>query len=94
VTVSSGSKRVEIHYRGLSLGAPEKVRYRYMIEGLDDGWIDVGNQPVAYLADPKPGKFRFRVLPPTSTVSGMNRASPLISMFNRFSGKPGGSTRH
>jgi PAS domain S-box-containing protein len=31
-----------------------------MLEGLDKVWIESGNQPVAYLQDPKPGKYRFR----------------------------------
>jgi PAS domain S-box-containing protein len=61
VVVPPGSKRIEIHYQGLSLGAPEKVRYRYMIEGVDKAWVNVGDQNVAYLADPKPGQFRFLV---------------------------------
>jgi PAS domain S-box-containing protein len=59
-TIPPGSKRVEIHYHGSNLSLPEKVQYRHMLEGLDNVWIESGNQPVAYLQDPKPGKYRFR----------------------------------
>jgi PAS domain S-box-containing protein len=61
VTVPAGTKRLEIHYAGLSFTAPEKVRFRYLLEGLDRDWIDVGGRRVAYLQDLKPGHYRFRV---------------------------------
>jgi len=61
VTIRPGAKRLEIHYAGLSYTAPEKVRYRYMLEGLDQEWIDVGDRRVAYLQDLKPGNYRLRV---------------------------------
>jgi PAS domain S-box-containing protein len=61
VTVPKGAKRLEIHYTGLSFTAPEKVRFRYMLDGLDSDWIDVGDRRVAYLQDLSPGRYRVRV---------------------------------
>jgi PAS domain S-box-containing protein len=61
VTVPAGSKRIEIHYAGMSLSVPEKVRYSYRLEGLDNTWVDVGNQRIAFINDLKPGRYRFRV---------------------------------
>jgi signal transduction histidine kinase/ligand-binding sensor domain-containing protein/DNA-binding response OmpR family regulator len=61
VTVPAGAKRIEIHYTGLSLSAPGKMRFRYMLEGLDKDWIEVGNLRVAYLQDLKPATYRFHV---------------------------------
>jgi PAS domain S-box-containing protein len=61
VTVPPGAKRLEIHYAGLSFTAPEKVRFRYFLEGLDRDWIEVGDRRVAYLQDLNPGSYRFRV---------------------------------
>jgi PAS domain S-box-containing protein len=61
VTVPAGAKRLEVHYAGLSFTAPEKVRFRYMLEGFDKDWIDVGDRRVAYLQDLQPGKYRIRV---------------------------------
>ncbi len=61
VTVPPGAHRLEIHYAGLSFTAPEKVRFRYMLEGLDKEWIEVNDRRVAYLQDVHPGWYRFHV---------------------------------
>jgi PAS domain S-box-containing protein len=61
ISVPPGGKRIEIHYTGLSFQAPEKVRFRYLVEGLDKDWNDVGNRRVAYLQDVEPGRYQFRV---------------------------------
>jgi hypothetical protein len=61
IEVPPGAKRLEIHYAGLSFTAPEKVRYRHVLEGLDREFADVGDRRVAYLQDLKPGPYRFRV---------------------------------
>ncbi len=61
VVVPAGARRVEIHYEGLCLSAPEKVRYRYLLEGLDPDWVDVGGRHEVYLQDLKSGHYRFRV---------------------------------
>ena len=61
VTVPPGSRRLEVHYAALSFSAPDKLRFRYMLEGLDSSWLDVGNRRVAYLPELAPGSYRFRV---------------------------------
>jgi signal transduction histidine kinase len=51
-----------IQYTGLSFLAPEKVRFKYKLEGLDENWVDVGPRRAAYFTHLPPGKFRFRVI--------------------------------
>src|SRR5262249_33961397 len=42
--------------------APEKVRFRTRLEGLDETWRDAGGQrTIAYEAAP-PGRYQFRVI--------------------------------
>ena len=41
--------------------APQKVRYRYMLEGFDHGWTDAGTRRAAYYTNIPPGKYTFRV---------------------------------
>lgn len=57
-----GRRKLEFHYAGLSLAAPEKVRYRYRLDGFDDRWTDAGSRNVAYYSNLPPGDYRFRVL--------------------------------
>jgi len=52
----------EIHYTGLSLLAPEKVQFRYKLEGYDKDWIDAGTRRVAYYTNISPGDYSFHVL--------------------------------
>ncbi len=61
VTVPPGAHRLEIHYAALSFVAADKLHFRYMLEGLDKEWIDVGERRVAYLQDLKPGRYRLHV---------------------------------
>jgi signal transduction histidine kinase/ligand-binding sensor domain-containing protein len=52
---------VQIGFVAVSLSAPESVRYRYKLEGLDQAWREVRTAtPVAY-RNLDPGTYRFNV---------------------------------
>lgn len=61
VTVPPGRQRVEIHYTGLNLGAPERTRFRYQLEGHETAWTEAGDARVARYSKLPPGDYRFRV---------------------------------
>ena len=42
------TRDLQIDYTALSLVAPEKVRFRYMLEGYDSDWQDAGNRRQAF----------------------------------------------
>ena len=46
---------------GMSYGAPERVRYRYLLEGFNKQWIDAGDRHDAFYTNIPPGTYRFRV---------------------------------
>ncbi|MDQ6707777.1 MAG: histidine kinase, partial [Acidobacteriota bacterium] len=52
---------LEIHYTGLSFSAPDKVRFRYRLAGVETGWVDAGERRTAYYTHLPPGRFRFQV---------------------------------
>ena len=52
---------LQIEYTALSLTAPEKNRFRVMLEGRDTEWRDVGTRRQAFYTDLAPGSYRFRV---------------------------------
>jgi PAS domain S-box-containing protein len=52
---------LEIDYTALSFMAPEKVRFRYKLEGVDRDWHEVGNRRQAFYTDLPPRRYRFRV---------------------------------
>jgi signal transduction histidine kinase/ligand-binding sensor domain-containing protein len=53
---------VEIEYTALSLVAPEKVHFKYMLEGADSDWHEVINERHARYSNLRPRKYRFRVI--------------------------------
>src|SRR5262249_23736090 len=51
----------ETAYTALSRAVPEKVRFRYRLEGRDRDWQDAGTRRQAFYGDLAPGRYRFRV---------------------------------
>ncbi len=54
-----GTFDVEIHYTAPSFTAPDKLRFRYRLEGFDPRWVEAGDRRVAYYTNLPPGRFRF-----------------------------------
>ena len=52
---------LRIDYAALSFVAPEKVRFTYLMEGFDTGWVDAGTRRQAFYTNLPPGDYRFRV---------------------------------
>jgi signal transduction histidine kinase/ligand-binding sensor domain-containing protein len=61
VTVPPGSHRLEIHFTALSLTAPDKVRFKYQLEGFDPKWVEAGGRRTAYFTSVAPGQYWFHV---------------------------------
>jgi PAS domain S-box-containing protein len=53
---------LELSYTALSLAVPEKVRFRYRLEGVDKDWQDAGTRREAFYTRLGPGKYHFRVI--------------------------------
>jgi signal transduction histidine kinase len=53
---------LEIDYTGLSLVVPQKVQFRYRLEGRDKDWQDSGTRRQAFYTDLSPGRYQFRVM--------------------------------
>jgi ligand-binding sensor domain-containing protein/signal transduction histidine kinase len=62
LTIKPGANRLEFQYAGLSYVAPQKVQYRYQLEGFDRGWIEAGSRRAAFYTNLSPRSYRFRVL--------------------------------
>jgi ligand-binding sensor domain-containing protein/two-component sensor histidine kinase len=60
--VAPGMRRFEFRYAGMSFIAPQKVRFRYRLDGFDHDWVDASTRRTAYYTNLTPGKYRFRVL--------------------------------
>jgi signal transduction histidine kinase len=56
-----GKQRVEFRFTALSLTAPQKVHFKYKLEGLGGDWVDAGTRRVAHYEYLPPGEYRFHV---------------------------------
>lgn len=56
-----GEKKIEFHYAGLSFISPQKITYQFMLEGVDEAWVDAGRRRAAYYTNLEPGAYTFRV---------------------------------
>jgi signal transduction histidine kinase len=54
--------RIVFSYAGLSLSSPERVKYRYMLDGFDQGWSEPTAAREAGYTNLGPGKYRFHVI--------------------------------
>ncbi|MCS6807816.1 MAG: two-component regulator propeller domain-containing protein [Bacteroidota bacterium] len=57
----AGTQRLEIRYTAICFAAPERVQFKYKLEGIDDDWIDAGGQRNAFYTNLPPGTYVFRV---------------------------------
>jgi signal transduction histidine kinase len=61
IRVPASRKRITFAYTGLSLAAPERVRFRYFLEGFDRAWSEpVANREAVY-TNLNAGRYRFRL---------------------------------
>jgi signal transduction histidine kinase/ligand-binding sensor domain-containing protein len=56
------TRNVAIDYTALSFVAPEKVRFRYKLEGQNRNWHEVINDRQIQYTNLAPGPYRFRVM--------------------------------
>jgi signal transduction histidine kinase/CheY-like chemotaxis protein/HPt (histidine-containing phosphotransfer) domain-containing protein len=59
--LAQARRKLELRFTALSLVAPEKVRFRYRLEGFDAGWVDAGTQRTAVYTNLPAGSYTFRV---------------------------------
>ncbi len=62
IELPPGTTRFDLYYTAPSFLAPEKVRFKYKLEGFDNDWIDSGTRRIAYYTNLRPGAYTFRVI--------------------------------
>ena len=56
------TRDLEIDYTALSFAVPQRVQFRYKLEGRDQEWQDPGMRRQAFYTDLRPGNYKFRVI--------------------------------
>lgn len=61
LVLPKGTTQLQIDYSALSLAMPERVRFRYRLDGVDAGWQDAGTRRTAFYTNLDRGPHRFHV---------------------------------
>ena len=60
--LAPGESKLEIQYTSLRLAAPERLRFRYRMEGFEPDWTAAGQRRVAYYTNLPAGEYKFHVV--------------------------------
>jgi signal transduction histidine kinase/ligand-binding sensor domain-containing protein len=61
-TIAPRPGRITLAFAGLSLSAPDRVRFRYRLDGFDRDWSEPVSERQAVFTNLGPGQYRFRVI--------------------------------
>jgi signal transduction histidine kinase len=78
--IPGGRRRITFTFAGLSLSAPELVRFRYWLEDFDHGWSDPATAREAAYTNLTPGAYRLRVV--ASNPEGVWNHSEAVFAFD------------
>jgi signal transduction histidine kinase/ligand-binding sensor domain-containing protein len=62
ITLPPLTRDIHIDYTALSFVLPQRIGFRYILEGRDRDWQDPGLRRQAFYSDLGPGNYRFRVI--------------------------------
>jgi len=62
VKLPARTTSLQIAYTALSLMIPERVRFRYKLEGVENDWQEAGTRRTTNYSNLGPGAYRFRVI--------------------------------
>jgi signal transduction histidine kinase len=59
--LAAETRRIEVSFTAIELAYPTRTKFRYRLDGLDERWIEVGNQRSAEIVGLGAGEYRFMV---------------------------------
>ncbi|MQA23149.1 sensor histidine kinase [Rugamonas rivuli] len=62
LNLPAGAGNVQIDYSSALLGTPQRMRFKYLLEGYDQEWQDAGERRQAFYTGLPPGEYRFRAV--------------------------------
>ena len=80
VELPPGKERYEFYYTAMSFAAPEKVRFKYKLEGFDKDWVAAGAERVALYTHIPPGTYKLRVIA-CNNDGVWNETGALLSLY-------------
>src|SRR5262249_23502132 len=77
IRVPPRSERITFTFAGLSLAVPQRVRFRYKLDGVDRTWSAPVNARETTYSTLSPGNYRFRLMIANSEGAWTESAMPV-----------------
>jgi signal transduction histidine kinase/ligand-binding sensor domain-containing protein len=61
-TLAPNSRDIQLNYSSPVLGTPERMRFKYRLDGYDTEWHEAGARRQAFYTGVSPGRYHFRVI--------------------------------
>jgi signal transduction histidine kinase len=81
ITLSKGTRALQMDFVGIDLEVPERVRYRYRLDGVDADWHEPQTQRQAVYTNLGAGPYQFRV---AATRDGRIWSEPATTLSFRI----------
>ena len=62
LTIAPHPRDLQVDYTSPTFTIPQRVRFRYRLDGYDHDWHEAGSRRQAFYTDLRPGKYSFRVI--------------------------------
>jgi len=62
IIMPAGNHRLRIIYTAINFTAPERVKFKYQLIGLDEGFVDIGAQREVYYPEFPTGDYTFNII--------------------------------
>ena len=59
--LAAGTRQLRVRFTAFSLAMPDRVQFKYRLEGVDPGWVPAGAAREASYANLGPGRYAFSV---------------------------------
>jgi signal transduction histidine kinase len=79
VRLPSLSRDIRIDYTALSFIAPQRIEFRYRLDGYDEAWVNAGTRRQAFYTNLGPGDYSFHVK--ASSIDGVWPDSDATLLF-------------
>jgi two-component sensor histidine kinase len=66
IKIPPGIQNITLNYRGTNLFTPERIRFRYKLDGSGQGWSDIVASSQVVFSNLGPGSYNFRILASSS----------------------------
>jgi signal transduction histidine kinase/ligand-binding sensor domain-containing protein len=62
IALPARTRNIQIDFTALSFVLPQRVRFKYRLEGWDTDWQNIGGRRQAFYTDLRPGHYQFHVI--------------------------------